>query len=100
MAYQTELTWTQVDPNTLSEGDYQRYQDYKTAYKAMKEAKARFEGDMQVNAPEGMCLKFGYNFGKLSIALDKAQVVTKKATSGTQSLSAFLAMQNNSGAHV
>lgn len=95
--FETKLDWTQVDVNTLDQADRASYEAYKAAYRAMKEAREAFESGMQANAPQGMRLVFGYNFGKLSIALDAAKDALK-AKSGTQSLASFLAGQVSSGA--
>lgn len=95
--FEIKLDWTQVDVNTLDTGDRASYEAYKSAYRTMKEAREAFESGMQANAPQGKRLVFGYNFGKLSVALDDAKDAPK-AKSGTQSLAAFLAGQGASGA--
>lgn len=94
--FETKLDWSQVDVDTLEAGDRARYDAYKDAYRVMKASREAFEQGMQAQAPQGMRLVFGYNFGKLSVALDAAKDAPK-AKSGVQSLSAFLAMQGAAG---
>lgn len=87
------LAWVEIDPATLSEAEQAAYQAYKLAYKVMKEKRDAFEASMQTRAPQGKVLKFGYNFGKLSVALDDKPVTATTKAQGRQSLEAWLAQQ-------
>jgi len=66
--------WTEVNVAAeLSENTGQLYAQMKAVYRQYKLAKEAFEtamqGDWQDQMPTGQELKFGYNFGKLSIAI-------------------------------
>ena len=89
-----DANWLTINPATLAEDDQRRHADYKAAYAMMKEAKAKFEDAMQVNAPDGQRLIFGYNFGKLSIALVADE---RKPVKGVLSLADFLQTQVANG---
>ena len=95
-----DLDWTNIDIDSLAQKHQDNYAAYKAAYALMKEAKACFEGEMQVEAglPKGKRLFFGYNFGKLSLAIGEDDVKAKPATKGVPSLAQFLASQAASGA--
>ncbi len=95
--FDSKLAWVQVDVDTLTHDDRANYEAYKAAYRVMKEARVMFELGMQDQAPSGKRLVFGYNFGKLSVAMDAAQDAPK-AKQGTLSLAAFLATQVQAGA--
>lgn len=91
-------TWQTIDPDTLPVEIYNAYSAYKAAYADMKAVRVKFEQMMakQVAAPSGKRLVFGYNFGKLSVALVDAEPA-KADAKGTLSLSAFLASQSAQG---
>lgn len=96
--FDRSLTWVNIDPATLSPEMQKAYEAYKAAYRAMKEQRDLFERMMNAQAPVGKVMKFGYNFGKLSVALDIAPVAAApKASTGVQSLSAWLASQAEGG---
>ena len=81
--------------DTLSERQAEAYQEYKRQYREMKAQRERFEGIMAIGVPEGKRMIFGYNFGKLSVAIvdnDKSETKPKAAT---LSLAAFLEQQAN-----
>jgi hypothetical protein len=63
----------------------------------MKEARNNFEQSMAsaVELPEGKRLVFGYNFGKLSVAVVEDD--KPKAKAGAQSLSSYLAGMTQKG---
>jgi hypothetical protein len=71
----TQLDWSEVDMDTLPESAAEAYDAYKAARKAAAEAKAEFELAFTKAArkakklPDSKKLLFGYNFGKLSIAV-------------------------------
>lgn len=91
-AYDTKLDWVTIDPDTLAPDHRAAYEEYKAAYRLAKDARTAFENGMQAQAPVGKRMCFGYNFGKLSIALDAAKDAPK-AAKGVQSLASFLAEQ-------
>lgn len=90
--------WQTLDPETLPAPVAKQYLRYKEAYKEMKADRDAFEQALRelAPAPAGKRLVFGYNFGKLSVALvdDDAKPASTK---GTTSLSAFLASQATQG---
>lgn len=94
-----DLTWTNIDVDTLDQVHQDNYAAYKAAYALMKEAKACFENTMNEKAglPKGKRIFFGYNFGKLSLAIGEDDQPKAKAKQGTPSLAEFLAMQTQSG---
>lgn len=91
-------SWQTIDPETLPSAVSKQYARYKETYKEMKADRDAFEQAMRdlAPAPAGKRLVFGYNFGKLSVALvdDTDKPATAK---GTLSLSAFLAGQTAQG---
>jgi hypothetical protein len=91
------LSWIEIDPASLTSEQQAAYAGYKDQYRLMKVARERFEASMQVDAPHGKRLVMGYNFGKLSVAIDAAKVEAK-TSKGTQTLAAFLATQAANGA--
>lgn len=96
----SDLTWmNDVSMDDLSVESQANYKDYKAAYAMMKEAKAKFEGRMNLEAglPKGSTLVFNYRFGKLSLAVGEA--IAKAKTNGPvkASLAEFLASQAATG---
>lgn len=94
----TTANWQTIDPATLPAPVAKQYARYKEAYKEMKADRDAFEQAMRemAAAPQGKRIVFGYNFGKLSVALVDDTVAATKP-SGTTSLSAFLASQTAQG---
>lgn len=93
-------TWNEIDPATLTGDAAALFGEYKAQYRKAKEAKALFEAEMQELAalPSGYKLVFGYNFGKLSVAVvadDKPKAAAKPAS---QSLAEWLQGQAAAGA--
>lgn len=91
-------TWQTIDPSTLPAPIAKQYENYKSAYREMKAEREAFETAMRdlAPAPQGKRLIFGYNFGKLSVALVDAEPA-KADAKGTLSLSTFLASQSAQG---
>lgn len=79
----SELAWLEVDPATLQPEVLSAFAAYKEAYAAAKEFRDEFEklATEKAEIPATHRLVFGYNFGKLSIAVDvaKSAAVSKKA---------------------
>lgn len=95
----TELSWTDINPAELPPAVRAKYDAYKASYRAMKEAKAGFEDAARsvIPAPTGFEIKFGYNFGKLGIALAPITDKPKPAAKGTTSLAAWIEQQRAMG---
>lgn len=94
--------WTNVDVGTLSEDCQGLYRGMKEAYRAYAAAKAQFEDEMQLEFCDqilaGTELKFGYKFGKLSVAVGPAREGReRKAASAKPSLGEWLAARNSEG---
>jgi hypothetical protein len=87
--------WNEVDVGELPEAIQHQYGQMKAIYRQYKAEKDVFEGKMQAlyagQMPEGRELKFGYNFGKLSVAVGEKR--EKKAAKPKQSLTDWLAEQ-------
>jgi hypothetical protein len=94
-----DATWFEIDPLTLSVEACAAYSDYKRLYKQAREARQAFELHMAEDAglPAGKRMIFGYNFGKLSVAIVDDDRKAPKVKAGTQSLAQFLAAQAASG---
>ena len=78
------------------------YQAYRDAYAKAKKAREVFECDMTIAAslPATQRLVFGYNFGKLSIAIVANDKPAPKPTTQANSLAAFLASAKSSGQRI
>jgi hypothetical protein len=95
---QSTAQWIELDPASLSDVAREAYAAYKATYKQMKTDREWFETCVSEAAelPEGKRLVFGYNFGKLSVAVVDDDRKAKPAAKSPQSLSAYLAgMQAN-----
>lgn len=66
-----DATWINIDIATLSADQQAAYKSYKDAYALMKAEREAFEAliSAAVNPPAGKRVVFGYNFGKLSLAI-------------------------------
>ena len=83
--------WTQLDPDTLSPDLRKAYDDYKAAAKAAHTMRQVFEA-MMTNAIDPLDNEkviFGYNFGKLSLAIVPAD--KPKRRTAAVSLADYLA---------
>jgi len=82
----SDAVWTEIDPTTLPTEQMQKYVEYKRAYTAMKAARLAFEDSFAPAAPAGKRFVFGYNFGKLSMAIvdDDRKPAQPKATLSLQ----------------
>ena len=100
MSHEVKAAWKVVDVDTLPANLRSAYQDYKTAYAYMKEARETFEKSMQAAAtlPTHERLVFGYNFGKLSVAIVPAEPAKPKTDRNAMSLAEFLAAKRAEGA--
>ena len=66
-----DLTWREVDPDTLPAGLKAHYNELKQAQRLAAKARDDFEAAFTEMAtiPPSQTLFFGYRFGKLSIAI-------------------------------
>ena len=96
----SDLAWTEVKVGELPEEIQREYAASKGAYREYKGKKQTFEQAMQAHVADrlapGMELKFGYNFGKLSVAVGPK--VERKEAKPKQGLEQWLAGQVQSGA--
>lgn len=99
MAKDSILNWQTIDVASLSPQAQGNHAAYKAAYSAMKDARTKFEQGLndETDKPTGTRLVFGYNFGKLSIALAPDDAKPKAAAKPTLSLAAWAAAQRDSG---
>ncbi len=94
--YDSELVWNEIDPSTLEGVVKIAYEDYVDMRRKAAHCKQVFEDHMNTNAPEGKRFVFGYNFGKLSIAVTEAKDAPK-VKPAKLSLMEYLAQQQASG---
>ena len=82
----TDAVWQEIDPASLPEAQSTLYVKYKNAYVLAKVARDAFEASFAPAAPAGKRFVFGYNFGKLSMALveDDRKPAQAKATLSLQ----------------
>lgn len=92
-----DATWVGIDVDTLSVEQRRAYDAYKDAYRVMKDNRGAFERMMAVGVPQGQRMIFGYNFGKLSVALVVDDAKASKPKQATVSLVDYLAMQAAGG---
>lgn len=92
-----DANWVNIDIDSLSAGQREAYEAYKALYRTMKQAREGFEAVMASGIPQGQRMIFGYNFGKLSVAVVDDDRKAPKAKAQTQSLSQFLAQAKSHG---
>ena len=93
----SDAVWVEIDPATLDVEQQDAYRAYKEAYAKMKALRQGFQGLMAIGVPTGQRMIFGYNFGKLSVAIvpdDRKQVKPKQAK---LSLAEYMAQAQASG---
>ncbi len=91
MAKTSTATWTQIDTDSLPIAIAKQYANYKSAYAEMKAERKAFEDALaaMLTLPQGKRAVFGYNFGKLSIAIVDDDAKPAKASSAV-SLSSLI----------
>lgn len=92
-----DATWVNIDVDTLNSEQRHAWDTYKAQYRAMKSAREMFEAIMANGVQPGSRMIFGYNFGKLSVAIvddDRKQAKPKQVK---LTLAQFLASQASSG---
>ena len=99
MAKDNSAVWSEINPDTLPAEIGQAYALYKEMYREMKAQRTQFETMLakQASLPEGKRAIFGYNFGKLSVAIVDDDRKVAKATPAKQSLADFIASQAQAG---
>lgn len=102
MAKDSTAVWSEINPDTLPAEIGQAYALYKEMYREMKAQRTQFETMLSDAAtlPEGKRVIFGYNFGKLSVAIVDDDRKPAKATPAKQSLADFIASQASAGRRV
>lgn len=80
---QATASWTQIDTDSLPTAIAKQYANYKSAYAEMKAERKAFEDALaaMLDVPPGKRAVFGYNFGKLSIAIVDDTAKPKAASS-------------------
>lgn len=96
MAERQKADWIEIDPATLSSDQRTAYDQYKQMYRSMKAARELFEAEMQAGVRGGERMIFGYNFGKLSVAIVADDRKPAKQ-SKVKSLADYLAERSASG---
>lgn len=85
MAYETKLNWINVNIDALGATLKRKYQALKEAQQKAKAAREEFETAFLVESKKagkieaGESLKYGYNFGRLAVA-----IVDEEETKGTK----------------
>ena len=99
---QGDAVWHELDISTLSPSIQVEYVKYKQMYAEMKAQRVVFEHVLAAASelPEGKRMVFGYNFGKLSVAIVDDDRKAAKATPAKQSLADFIASQASAGRRV
>lgn len=99
MAKNTDAIWVEVDVASLSDGARKAYEAYKDMYRQMKAKREEFEGLIAKDAgvPEGKRMVFGYNFGKLSVAIVDDDRKPAKAKPAKLSLADYMAQMQRAG---
>ena len=89
MAYETKLNWINVNVDALGTNLKRKYSALKEAQQKAKAAREDFELSFIAESKkagkveEGEALKFGYNFGRLAVAIvDESEVKAKKEPKG------------------
>ena len=102
MAKDNSAVWSEINPDTLPIEIAQAYALYKEMYREMKAQRTQFETMLSnaASVPEGKRIVFGYNFGKLSVAIVDDDRKPAKATPAKQSLADFIASQQAAGRRI
>jgi hypothetical protein len=94
-----KANWTELNADDLPAAIAGEYQKYKDMYRAMKAQRERFETALAAAAdvPAGKRMIFGYNFGKLSVAIVDDDRKPAKSAQPKLSLAEFMRQQAASG---
>ena len=102
MTKQAEVTWVNIDVESLTTEQQEAYQDYKETQREAAKRRATFE-DMvtdSLDVPQGKRVVFGYRFEKLSAALVDDDRKPSKAKQATATLAGFLEVQQANGRRI
>lgn len=97
MAKSNDAVWVELDPASLDGVQGEAYAEYRRLRKIAGEAKGRFEKSMQVAIPVGQRMIFGYNFGRLSVAVVANDRPEAKPKATAKSLGDYLATMAAAG---
>lgn len=88
----SDAVWSEIDPQSLAPKAFKAYNEYVEQRKLANELKRVFETTMRDEAemPSGRKLVFGYNFGKLSVAVVEDDTKPRVAAKPKLSLSDYL----------
>lgn len=88
-----ELAWETLDTSTLSSDLLTLYTEYKRHADIASKARKVFEQAMvdKLDLPQHLTLRFGYKFGRIAVAIDKA---TSLKPSGKLTLDNLVTMIN------
>lgn len=92
-----DAVWVELDPASLSVEQGVAYEEYRRLRKLAGAAKGEFEKTMQGAIPEGQRMIFGYNFGRLSVAVVEDDRKASKPKASAKSLSDYLATMSAAG---
>lgn len=92
-----DAQWINIDVSTLTTAQSAAYRGYKQCYLEMKQQREAFELLMSADVPSGERMIFGYNFGKLSVAIVLDDRKPKSAKAAPQSLADYLASRKDAG---
>lgn len=93
--HNSDAVWSEIDPSSLNPATFKAYNEYVAARKLANEARKVFENMAQAdaNVADGKRMVFGYNFGKLSVAIVDGEVKASKPTKPKLSLADYLKAQ-------
>lgn len=92
-----DAEWTQIDTGTLTQAQQVAYANLRRTRQEAAKAREAFEASMASDVGEGMRMVFGYNFGKLSVAIVPDDRKVAKPAKGAKSLADYLAERRASG---
>lgn len=95
--HEHKAEWTQIEPGSLTAAQQEAYAKYRALRQEAAKARDAFEGAMQEGVPEGERMVFGYNFGKLSVAIVPDGRKATKPAKGATSLADYLAARQAGG---
>jgi hypothetical protein len=98
--HETKADWQTIAVDSLDQDHQDNWASMKAAYSLYKQAKEEFEAGMRKASGlegTGNRLVFGYNFGKLSLAVVPDDGKAKAAAKPALGLAEFIAAQQASG---
>lgn len=95
--HDNDAVWVNINPETLSEAQLTAWTAYKLLYRQMKDQRLAFETLMAQGVADGQRMIFGYNFGKLSVAVVADDRKASKPKAQQMSLAQYLETMSASG---